>query len=559
MRKYIPRLFIVFVFLYLLWLIKPALLHKVGGTFETTEIPQDYQVLADFLAEDKDFSRTFWLPRKDNFGFYSWLHPSVFAEDFVCEAREKRPLSSLMTDKYNFLSYFQNPAAREIFKILGLKYVIVPFDSQEEIFLSDRKYDERKYQRRIDILDKVPWLSTKGQAFRIGLYEADFETKHFFPAKSVFFVVGADDLYQEIPTSPDFQLSDAGFYFFEENFGEKPKLNENDVLVFNKKNKNDLTLSFLENEYAYPFFPFLKEKDVPGWQAIDLVNSARTTGLGNIGFDFGQNMVLSRDSGSFKFSFDVSRDGECEIFIRVLANRFGGELQLTHEPDPMFIGTVQGSASRRSPAGKEATGVSACGSTLDNNKCVRVETKGKADEFVWKKIGSDIFLSKGKHELFVKNRRGLNALNLLAVLPKEKFLEYQKRAEEYLGNQNVFYIFNNDEEFKIPEEILGKETPEVSSKMLSLTKYLVEIGNAKEPFWLVFSETFHSLWEAKIGQEKITPVKLFSAINGFYIDKTGDFEITVEFKPQRYVYWGMMGSGITLLIIILFFINEFTS
>lgn len=525
MRKYIPRLFIVFVSLYLLWLIKPALLHKVGGTFETREIPQDYQVLADFLVEDKNFARTFWLPRKDNFGFYSWLHPPVFAEDFVSEAREKRPFSSLMTDKYNFLSYFQNPAAREIFKILGLKYIIVPFDSQGEIFLTDRKYDEKKFLRRVDELDKVSWLKRLKPTSKVGLYEADFETKHFFPIKSTFFVVGADDFYQEVSTSPDFQLSDFGFYFFEENFGEKPKLNENDVLVFNKKNKNDLTLSFLENEYGYPFFPFLKEKNIPGWQAVDLVNSARMTGLGNIGFDFGQNMVLSRDSGSFEFSFDVPQDGEYEIFIRVLANRLGGELQ--------FI--------------------------LDNSKRIKIQTEKESDGFVWEKVGDDVFLSKGEHSLFVKNRQGLNALNLLAVLPKEKFLEYQKKGKEYLGNQNVLYISKDGEEFKIPEEILRKETPEVNSKMLSLTKYLVKVKNAKEPFWLVFSETFHPLWEAKIGQEKITPVKLFSLINGFYINETGNFEITIEFSPQRYVYWGMALSGLAWLVIILLIINEFTS
>ena len=506
----------LFLVVYWLFLIRPAVLHEIGGTFGTTEVPKDYQILANFLAEDKDFARTFWLPRRDKFGFYSDVHPPVEAQDFVSEVREKRPLSSLLVDKYNFLSYFQNPATREIFKILGLKYLLVPFDSQEKIFLTDRKYDGRKYQRRIDELDKVPWLKRSALTSKIGLYEADFETEHFFPVKTTFFVVGADDFYASISALPNFRLSDFGFHFFEESLGEKPKLKEGDVLVFNKKTKEDLALAFLESEYAYPFFPFLKEKNIFGWEAIDLVNSARTTGFRNIGFDFGQNMVLSRGSGSFDFSFEVSEEGKYEIFVRVLVNHLGGELQLT----------------------------------IDSIKTIKIQTREEKNEFVWRKVSNDVFLSAGRHVLSVRNRGGLNGLNLLAVLPKEKFLEYQSKAEEYLKNRDVLYVSEIEDEFRLPEKILAQETPKINSQMLSLTKYLVSVKDAREPFWLIFSETFHPLWRAKIGQEKIAPIKLFSLVNGFYVNKTGDFEIEVEFAPQKYVYWGMIGSGLMLGLVI---------
>ena len=525
MEKRIASLFIVSVSLYLLWFIKPVVLHQIEGTFETVEVPKDYLVSAEILKRDKNFSRTFWLPRRQNFGFSSYLHPPVWAEDFISEVRERRPFSSLLIDKYNFLSYFQNPATREIFKILGLKYAVVPYDSQGEIFLTDRKYDERLYQRIIDELDKVAWLKRLDPTSKVGLYQADFETRHFFPVKSTFFVVGADDFYATISALPDFRLSDFGFYFFEESLGEKPELKEGDILVLNQKTVDDLALSFLEENYSYPFFPLLTEKDFPGWQAVDLVNSARTVGFENIGFDFGKNMVLSHDLGNFEFPFSVNEDGKYEIFLRFFKNHLGGELQFN----------------------------------LDNAKSVKIQTRGEEDEFVWEKVVSDVVLSEGRHTLLVKNRQGLNALNLLAVLPKEKFLGYEKRAEEYLENPSILHISKTGEEFTILREILKKETPEISSKMLSLTKYLVSVKNAKEPFWLVFSETYYPLWQAKIGKDKITPVKLYSLINGFYINKTGDFEVEVEFTPQRYVNWGMVLSGLTGSVIILLFIKELMS
>lgn len=498
-----------------LLILKPVFLSEMKGTLERVKVPKDYQRLADFLSQDNSFGRSLWLPRRQTFGFSSSTHPPVWAEAFISAVRERRPFSSLLVDKYDSLSYLRHPAAREIFKILGLKYAIVPLDFREEIFLKNREYDPQQFQRRITALDQVSWLKKLEATLEIGLYQADFEARRFFPAKSTFFVVGADDFYATVSAWPKVKLSDYSFYFLEQNLGEKPKPQKGDFLVLNQKTKEDLTLSFLNQEETHSFYPFLKEKEFFGWEAIDLVNSTRTVGLGNIGFDFGQNMVLSREGGVFVFPFEVSQEGDYEIWMRVLANHLGGELQLT----------------------------------LNSGRRIKILTQEPEDGFVWKRLGNGFSLSQGGHRLEIKNRRGLNALNLLAVLPKEKLEEYQKKAEEYLQGAEVL-SFSGDREAGIPEEILEKSLPQIDSQRLGTSRYLVNVKNAQEPFWLIFSETFHPLWQVHLDQEKIAPIKVFNLINAFYIPQTGDFEFEVEFEAQKHVYWGLLGSGLTALFIL---------
>lgn len=99
------------------------------------------------------------------------------------------------------------------------------------------------------------------------------------------------------------------------------------------------------------------------------------------------------------------------------------------------------------------------------------------------------------------------------------------------------------------------------------TKHIVRIDNATKPFVLSFSETYDPLWKASIvddsdgdnatngknsGQQSpktIDNVPLFSIVNGFLINKTGSFDVVIEYKPQA---WFFTGLSISIIIVILF-------
>ncbi len=97
--------------------------------------------------------------------------------------------------------------------------------------------------------------------------------------------------------------------------------------------------------------------------------------------------------------------------------------------------------------------------------------------------------------------------------------------------------------------------PQVSWQKINPTKYKIEIKNAREPFWLVFSEAFHPGWRISISA-KGGPASGWDGdhqmingfANGWYLTKTGDYQLDVSFSPQKYFYLGSSISLFTLLL-----------
>jgi len=62
---------------------------------------------------------------------------------------------------------------------------------------------------------------------------------------------------------------------------------------------------------------------------------------------------------------------------------------------------------------------------------------------------------------------------------------------------------------------------------------------ATEPFMLASNRAHDPLWVAKVNGKEYQSLSLYSAISGFWIEETGELEITIEYKPQRWFYYGI--------------------
>ena len=126
-RRVLSLLFVVF------WLftIRQAVFGQLTGTFQGTEVPQEYLALKEFIQQDDQQAPIFWLPKRQRFGFQSLDHPAI--ESFILPTKEE-------------------------LQELDIKYVIIPYDSQQEIFLDDYQYSEVKRQEFVDQLDKFDFL-----------------------------------------------------------------------------------------------------------------------------------------------------------------------------------------------------------------------------------------------------------------------------------------------------------------------------------------------------------------------------------------------------------------
>ncbi len=165
--KQVPNLFIVLVLGYMLFLIRPAITGQLTGTFKPASVPSDYVKLETFLVSQNNFSRTLWVPTNQRFGFYSSTHPAVPASDFFNIYDNTKLVKKIASSE----SLLQNSS---------IKYVIVPYDSQGEIFLSDRKYDNTLYLKTVNEIAKTSYLKRINGFGKIAVFEVSSSKGHFY-------------------------------------------------------------------------------------------------------------------------------------------------------------------------------------------------------------------------------------------------------------------------------------------------------------------------------------------------------------------------------------------
>ncbi|MBI2033157.1 MAG: hypothetical protein HYT10_01690 [Candidatus Levybacteria bacterium] len=165
----IQNIFLIGVLLYLLFLIKPALFGELRGTFIPHTIPDEYIKLEGFLSSQPQFFRTFWVPTVGRYGLRSEQYPAVSAQEYF-----------RIYDKGQLLKKLKENGIEKKLQELSVKYLIVPYDSEGEIFLNDRKYDNRQYVKTIKEIEKISWLKRVASFRQIGVFELNDAKTHFF-------------------------------------------------------------------------------------------------------------------------------------------------------------------------------------------------------------------------------------------------------------------------------------------------------------------------------------------------------------------------------------------
>ena len=231
------------------------------------------------------------------------------------------------------------------------------------------------------------------------------------------------------------------------------------------------------------------------------------------------------------------------------------------------------------------------------------------------KVAPTTLLPTGKEfrhfEMFFKSSSGVTMGFLhLSVLQLENLkVEWVYQPEIILRLKNTD---TGNQILDIGNKILEtrKTIPKITFVKINPTKYRVLVEGAKEPYTLVFSESFHEGWKAYIGNHQsrlISPLPLkeqFSfkggvvasyfngeikegehqniflekatfetwgkkpipeerhlLVNGYanswFIkpeDAQGrqDYELIIEFRPQRFFYLGLAISGLTLFVCLVF-------
>ena len=165
----VQNFFFFFPFSFFVFLIRPAILGQLGGTFQKHEIPKEYIVLKDFLHDQPEFFRTLWIPRGVRFNYFSNKH-LVIVSDLLFGTRDIITVSKKL----------HSAETKTYLQKLGIKYIIVPFDPLGEIFVKNRKYDEEQYKDTIEQLETLPWLKRLHSFGKIVVFEVPHPKDRFW-------------------------------------------------------------------------------------------------------------------------------------------------------------------------------------------------------------------------------------------------------------------------------------------------------------------------------------------------------------------------------------------
>jgi hypothetical protein len=164
-------------------------------------------------------------------------------------------------------------------------------------------------------------------------------------------------------------------------------------------------------------------------------------------------------------------------------------------------------------------------------------------------LSDGIFLDPGRYTIRIHANSQTDLDSILVYSPRK-----DNEIESVKGNDKLGLFGVNE----------NSSQPYISSyKKLSPTKHVVTIKHATHPFMVSFAESYDPLWTAyaegnnnvtgsfdKDQDSKVNSIPLYGVTNGFYINKTGDYDLVIEYEPQIWFVQGSIISTISAMVIL---------
>ncbi len=490
--KFSPLLIVA----YLILILSPVFLGQMTGLFSIPSFENEFNQLASTIKSDPSFSRVFWIPTQSPLGYSNKTHPYLEAGRVL----NHRPFAIGTKGTYERFNFLREASFMgQIFDVSGIGYISYPYPDSKNYDLS---FDNVKYfYTFLNQLSNLPWL-TKIPDSKIPLFKVKNHQDKFFVTPNVWWIIGSDNIYNEATKSAELKLSRNALILSEESPGLGEGVSETPgvKIVLNSKTNLDLAASFINaSKIIFPAKDLNFNPDkISGWwkrEAADLISwrdfLQTKYGIDNQDFDLGGGWAVGESSLKLKVKSEKLRAGQV-LLARVLESTRSGQLKF-----------------------------------LQNGELVgEVNTSREGNNVRWFEVGQ--LIKDG--QLNIESAGDINVVNALAVLDKNEWAGLKDKARR-LESRVVSFDEKN---------ATSSGSVIVRYQQINPTKYIVNVTHLTNPAFLIFSENFDSLWKMN-GQ---APLPVYSLLNGFKIDRDGEY--LVEFSAQKYVYIGLIISGITL-------------
>jgi hypothetical protein len=311
--------------------------------------------------------------------------------------------SMVYEEQTNKLNEFLSP--------INVKYIVLHDDIP---LLRDR------VDKLSTALNKQEGLESKDFGF-ITLYTIKDAAQQFSTKQSTMLIQGGGLLkFDSVFHTKSINSNNTGALFSDISLDQNPKVwNSSDTLIPEKQlsyaeymlDKSDAFVippSVYTNDFAPSEVWSSSPANIPRF-----LNELKRSGIElPYQFDYGKNIIFtSAKNSQLAIPLSVSDPGEYKVLLRYFANDKAGLLHLDL-----------------------------------NGESRRLETKSHLNRFVWTDLGT-LELSGGTQTLSIENGNGFNAVNLIALIPAEKYEQYKGEFINSLGNKDIIHIFEAESDF----------------------------------------------------------------------------------------------------------------
>ncbi len=480
---------------------------------------------------------------------------------------------------------------------------------REAAYLSENRLENTlKFQKDILKSAKLKHLDT------IELFENENWLPHIYPLSDLALASGDFSTLVSASFLPSLKFDQTGLIFSspltkEENQEWQPLVNR---YVFYNNNYLDFLLPFLPEQYKiYPGYFVPGETDANmGWVNLGFwwyYDWHHSTSLVK------PNGVYTRIPSSCQISYSAEKEDNYEIYTLLHKGPLASKLTFTLDEEPIgevitkaksdlgfkwiHLTTLKLSPGERTLEIKSDKGENAILEMVVVPQNIMEEAQAdfrsqlkekeilllnEMEEFKETELdhaasrGEAVSLpakgrlyapKKGNYKILLRAKASKEAI-LQAVINKEKkeillkpsgksYRWYSLERVYLKEGMNNFSFFSQAENIKL--DLLSAELYSLGAVLtepekfqaikISPTRYEIQVKTAS-PFFFFFSEKHHPKWQARLDQKVAPHILGYGFGNFYYINKIGDYTITLGFVDQKYF---TMGQFVTLSSWILLF------
>ncbi len=492
--------YLALLYIYLLILIYPSLIGGLTGVLSKNTTNTDQDTMIYQLLKTKSDVRSLWFPEKLPLAFSSQQVPAISADSLYLE----RPFASMIDGTYDLYNYLNSPQLIPWLKLVGTQYLFFPENDRKKTWSNQ---DVLERQQFISFVDKV--FSTEQRlSLNYPAFKLDQVASHFFTVPKVYFVLGGEELYNQIfRDKPNFNLANQGFVFLEDprlNLNQLNMIKQGDAstIILGNKTRDDLAMVYLNQS-------LLSDKAVvtkkwgqrSGAEYLDWKSELLKGGVRTYDFANSSSVYFSSINGELLSYKSNLREGDYELAIRNTSASDSAKLRLEI-----------------------------------NNQSFDVKAKS-SNQFTWQIIGP-IHLS-GNQKLDITNLGGFQAINGVAIINQDSLSWARSQADQLLSRlppAQLTDIEASSDKFGLADD-----------QFINLTEHRLNLRSSDN--WLIMTDHYDSGWKINPSSINLPGYAMFNAI--YLSSHTADQLIDLKYQPQRTVDLGLRVSLLSAVVLLL--------